>query len=100
MKRGVFFVVPVAVAVGLVLGGTWWLKFERQPPSGELVAATGSLGKRAAFAVAVHAPKSPGLRNVSVVLRTPGATFPLAERTYNPGPLLSGGMRDDVLRVD
>ena len=100
MKRSVLVVVPLAIVATLVLGGVWWLKFERQPPAGELVAAKDSLGTRAAFAVAVHAPKSPGLRNVKVVLRTPSAAFPLAERSYNPGPLLGGGTRDDVVRVD
>ncbi len=99
MKRWVLVVVPVVVVVALAAGGLWWLKFERQPPTGELVAAKGSLGQRAAFAVAVHAPKSPGLHSVRVALRTASAAFPLAEKNYGPGPLLGGGVRDDVLRV-
>jgi murein DD-endopeptidase MepM/ murein hydrolase activator NlpD len=100
MKRGVLVLVPFLVAVVLAAGGAWWLLFERQPPTGELVAAKSSLGRRATFTVAVHAPKSPGLHSVQVVLRTASATFPLTEKNYGPGPLLGGGARDDVVRVD
>jgi murein DD-endopeptidase MepM/ murein hydrolase activator NlpD len=99
MKRWVLVVGPVAVAAALAAGGLWWLKFERQAPTGEFVGATDSLGRRAVFKIAVHAPGSPGLASVQVVLRTASSAFPLGEKAYAPGPLLGGGVREDVVHV-
>jgi murein DD-endopeptidase MepM/ murein hydrolase activator NlpD len=104
MKLSVLIASAVLLLVVVVGAGLWFVKFERQPPTAELVDAPASLGRNAAFDVAVRSLKSPGLRTVEVRLTAGGSPGAAAEptvllRKQYPGGVV-GGVTEDLLRIE
>ncbi len=92
------FLAFLLLLLALAAGALWWLKFEHQRPQAVLVTPVRVVGGNPTFDIDIRGP-GPGLRAVTVALRTGTTAFDLAQETYPARSWLGSGVSEKRLHL-